>query len=169
MSCDRTAYARVVAITICAAVVGACGSSGRPQRAGPTGGPLLAYARCIRAHGVPDFPDPSATGGLVIPNSINPQSPAFESAQQACAELGSPPGQGRGSTSDSAKLRLLALAECMRAHGVPSFHDPTDSPPPPSGGNAIGGDGWWLSLGTPQEQRSPAYRKAAGPCGANLP
>jgi hypothetical protein len=149
---------------ICATMIAACGSADRPTGAGPTGGPLLSYARCIRAHGVPDFPDPSATGGLIIPNDINPGSPAFKSAQQACGE----PAQGhdgRQESSQSRKLELLALARCMRSHGVPNFRDPTDSPPAPSGGNAIGGNGWYLSLGTQQERQSPAYKRAAAACG----
>jgi hypothetical protein len=31
----------------------------------------LKYAQCIRTHGVPDFPDPTAHGGFTIPNSVD--------------------------------------------------------------------------------------------------
>ncbi len=47
----------------------------------------LEYAQCMRAHGV-DVPDPSTQSGGVMFNlggSINPDDPAFQSAQQACA------------------------------------------------------------------------------------
>ena len=47
----------------------------------------LAYAQCMRAHGV-DVPDPSTRGGGVMFNlggSINPDDPAFQSAQKACS------------------------------------------------------------------------------------
>ena len=121
----------------------------------------------MRAHGVPNFPDPSATGGLVIPNDINTESPAFKSAQQACSNLAEN-GGGAGS-SESRKLQLLALARCMRAHGVPNFPDPTSSPPPPSSGNVIGGNGWYLALGTAQQRQSPAYKRAAAGLPANDP
>jgi hypothetical protein len=153
---------------VCVAMVAACGSSKEPPGSGARGGPLLAYAQCMRAHDVPNFPDPSARGGLVIPNDINAQSPAFESAQQSCSRLSQPSG-GQTGSSEGRKLQLLALARCMRANGVPSFSDPTSSPPPPSGGNAIGANGWYLSLGTTQERQSPAYKRAAAACHASVP
>ena len=49
---------------------------------------LLAYSRCMRAHGVPDFPDPNASGGLQLsggPGSdLDPNNPAFQAAQRVC-------------------------------------------------------------------------------------
>lgn len=52
----------------------------------------LAHAECMRAHGVPNFPDPIVTGnGNGITSSsaggaaINPRSPAFQQAQKICA------------------------------------------------------------------------------------
>jgi hypothetical protein len=122
----------------------------------------------MRAHGVPNFLDPSATGGLVVPNDINPASPAFVSAQRACGSLAqSKVGAG---ASESRRLQLLTLARCMRAHGVPAFSDPTSSPPPPSSGNVIGGDGdgVYLAVGTEQERQSPAYKRAAVVCGLSI-
>jgi len=153
----------------CTAVIAGCGSSSGPTGEGPTGGPALAYAQCMRARGVANFPDPSATGGLIIPNDINPQSPAFLSAQRVCDKL--PQARsGQGGSAESRKLQLLALARCMRSHRVTDFADPTTSPPPPSSGNAVGGNGWYLSLGTARERQSPTYRRAAGACGgAGIP
>jgi hypothetical protein len=159
----RRSLAAVSATVIATGIV-ACGSSSPPGGAGPAGGPLLEYAQCMRAHGVPSFPDPSAHGGLAIPDDIDPRSPAFESAEHVCGTPG-PGSRGQAGSSQSRKLELVALAKCMRAHGVPSFSDPTSSPPPPSDGNALGGNGWWLALGTPQERRSPAYTRAAAACG----
>jgi hypothetical protein len=55
----------------------------------------LQFARCMRSHGVPTFPDPkviTSTGGnqeVYLPG-INPQSPAFQSAAKACG--GGPKG-----------------------------------------------------------------------------
>lgn len=151
----------------CAAVIAACGSQHNVARTGGDAGPLLAYARCMRTHGVPNFPDPRATGGLVVPNDINTDSPAFKRAQQACGHLAQSPSTA--ASSESRKLQLLALAKCMRAHGVSAFPDPSSSPPPPSSGNAIGGNGWYLSLGTAQERQSPAYRRAAAACHLTIP
>jgi hypothetical protein len=160
-------WSAAFSVVICT-VMAACGSLARPNTAGAAGGPLLAYAHCMRSHAVSNFPDPSSAGGLVIPNSINTQSPAFTSAEQACAKFG-PPGQSRGALSNSRKLQFVAIARCMRAHGVPNFSDPTSSQPPPSGGNAIGGNGWYLALGTAQERQAPAYKRAASTCMAGIP
>ena len=151
------------AAVIAAAVVVACGSSTTPQ-ADARGGPLLRLAQCMRSHGVPNFPDPSSTGGLKIPNDIDTEAPAFRSAQAACAKLAQSPG-GHGTSSQSRRLQLLAFAKCMRSHGLPNFADPTSSPPPPSSGNAVGGDGWYLALGTAQERQAPRYKRAAAACG----
>ena len=98
----------------------------------------------------------------MIPNDINTQSPVFKSAEQACERF----TQSSNSPSASAdrKLQLLAIAKCMRKHGVPNFPDPANTPPPPSSGNVIGGNGWYLALGTAQERLSPAYKHAAAAC-----
>lgn len=51
----------------------------------------LAFARCLRAHGVPNFPDPSfSSGGGPTPQNagINPSSPAVQVASEACGARG---------------------------------------------------------------------------------
>jgi hypothetical protein len=48
---------------------------------------LLAFSKCMRAHGIEDFPDPSS-GGLQLrggPGSdLNPNNSQFQAAQKAC-------------------------------------------------------------------------------------
>ncbi|MGH9120664.1 MAG: hypothetical protein ACRDYC_01750, partial [Acidimicrobiales bacterium] len=47
----------------------------------------LQFAQCMRANGVSNYPDPTAGGGTLGGLSaagINPASPAFQSALQAC-------------------------------------------------------------------------------------
>jgi hypothetical protein len=48
---------------------------------------LLAFSKCMRAHGIKDFPDPS-NGGLKLRggagSDLNPANSQFQSAQQAC-------------------------------------------------------------------------------------
>jgi hypothetical protein len=57
-----------------------------PQVAAEQRRQALAFARCMRGHGVPSFPDPtfSSGGPAGLPAGINPQSPAFRSAARAC-------------------------------------------------------------------------------------
>jgi hypothetical protein len=46
---------------------------------------LLRFAKCMRAHGVPNMPDPTSQGLRFSPSSgINPNSPAFLAAQRRC-------------------------------------------------------------------------------------
>jgi hypothetical protein len=62
------------------------------QRALLTG--TVAFSVCMRAHGVPQFPDPHKAGnGVVIAKiddtsggGINTQSPAFRNASKACQD-----------------------------------------------------------------------------------
>jgi hypothetical protein len=50
----------------------------------------LKHAECMRAHGVPNYPDPVFSNGGVSqssggPGANNVQAPAFQQAQKACA------------------------------------------------------------------------------------
>jgi hypothetical protein len=50
---------------------------------------MLKFARCMRAHGVQNFPDPQAGGGLTIHkgDGIDPNDPQFQAAQKECQKL----------------------------------------------------------------------------------
>jgi hypothetical protein len=52
----------------------------------------LQFAHCIRAHGVPRFPDPGSDGRIPDPSTvgINQGSPKFESANRACGRYRPP-------------------------------------------------------------------------------
>jgi hypothetical protein len=92
---------------------------------------MVAYARCMRTHGVPEFPEPSE-GHLLIHSSdhnghvtgLNPQSAQFQAAQKVCGKL--LPNGGVPSPAEQSKMQEKALqfSKCMRTHGVPSFPDP---------------------------------------------
>jgi hypothetical protein len=156
-----------VAVVCCALVLVACGSSGKPGTTGPD--PALKLAQCMRAHGVRSFPDPTPGGGIQIPSGsgINPQSPAFQDAQKACAKFAGPFGGPRsGHPSAQVKAQLLAVSECMRAHGISGFPDPTTSPPPnPSDYSAaIGRDGVFLAIPKTINAQSPEFKQAAAAC-----
>ncbi len=131
----------------------------------------LAYSRCMRLHGVPNFPDPkqAAGGGIQFSGSrsgINPQSPSFMSAQQSCKRL--LPGGGRPTHADRQKAlaRMLHISQCMRAHGISGFPDPTLSPPSSRAGySQISSNGVaWLAIPDSIDVRSPAFEQAAAAC-----
>lgn len=46
----------------------------------------LNFARCMRSHGITDFPDPLPSGGWDLPGDTN--SPQFEAAAHACQSTG---------------------------------------------------------------------------------
>jgi hypothetical protein len=52
----------------------------------------LQFFRCMRAHGVPNFPDPDSTGRIPDPATfgIDQGSPQFEAANQACRKYRPP-------------------------------------------------------------------------------
>jgi len=88
----------------------------------------LGYSSCMRAHGVPNFPDPvhGANGHVSINlGAIDPNSPQVRSAEHACQSVA--PGGSTGSPPLTAAQQhaYLRWARCIQAHGVPDFPDPT--------------------------------------------
>ena len=69
-----------------------------PSQAAQDRPALLRYARCMRAHGVTDFPDPKPGGGLEIQASaggdLDPNNPIYKAADLACKHY--QPGGGHG-------------------------------------------------------------------------
>ena len=87
----------------------------------------VKYAGCMRANGVPHYPDPNAQGVITITSSpsLNPNSPLFQRAEAACEQL-IPAGKGPSPAQQQRhKEQALAFAACMRSHGVPNYPDPT--------------------------------------------
>jgi hypothetical protein len=81
-----------------------------------------AFARCMRSHGVPDFPDPDINGHLLNVH-IHESQGTVESAQTACQHL-LPGSEGTAAQQQQKVDMILAFAQCMRAHGLPDFPDP---------------------------------------------
>jgi hypothetical protein len=137
-----------------------CGGGGGGTAAGSTASPsatssydqALAWAQCMRSHGVPNFPDPSSNGAFNA-SSLNLQSAQMQSAQNACKSLqpdlgAAAPGQNGGPQDMPQRLRY---AQCMRTHGVPNFPDPAK-------------DGAFHLSGKTINQGSPAYKSANQSC-----
>jgi hypothetical protein len=132
----------------------------------------------MRTHGVPAFPDPqiSGSGGGVqakvtvsahrgSAGAFDPNSPAFKTARQACHKLlalvrsddgsgqsrGSGGGSQTGGTANGAQhSQALEFADCMRAHGIPDFPDPSS-------------DGAF-NLPSDIDQQGPQFKRAGRAC-----
>jgi hypothetical protein len=121
----------LVAVTA-VAVVSGCGPGG------PGGAPaaqpgmhseaavLHEFVACVRAHGVPDFPDGSidSRGIVSFPDSA-PRIP--DSVPSACQVFFSrlpPRPAGSPPVPQQLLAELLSFARCMRSHGVRDWPDP---------------------------------------------
>jgi hypothetical protein len=125
------------------------------------------YAKCLRAHGAGEVPEPGPGKSIVNGgdgDGPNPGPPQLHAAQKACSNLlpsgGGPSPQMQKQTQE----RALKFAQCMRSHGVPSFPDPSGG----AGGHTrIGGSGSSVDPNSPQfEAAGKACRKYFGPAGS---
>lgn len=102
---------------------GSTGPSSQPAGGSDTRPSALAYARCMRSHGVKDFPDPNADGDIQLnaaPGSdLDMNNSTFKAADAACKSL-RPTGKQPAGLKDA----NLKYATCMRSHGVTDFPDP---------------------------------------------
>jgi hypothetical protein len=160
------------ALTLAIAACGSSGNSTDPKGKSPASfyKAALAFSKCMRAHGLPSFPDPTAGKGIqlrITPNSgLSPFSPTFKAAQASCHKLlpGGGPSSGRPTAQD--KAQMLQISQCMRQHGLSDFPDPTTSPPsdPRNFGAVIGRNGVFLELPKTIDVQSPAFKQAAAAC-----
>jgi hypothetical protein len=155
--------------------VAACGGSGQSGGTGTSAkaasDQALKFATCMRANGVPNFPDPSSGGGglNIEPGSgLNPQSPAFQAAQKQCGKLLPGGGPGPRKPTKAQFVAALAFARCMRTHGLPHFPDPLASFRSGSG-PFISLRGMMFQPGPGLNPQSPAFQQAASHCGLGPP
>lgn len=140
--------------------------------AGSHASAFIAFSKCMRAHGVTNFPDPSGGGGLNLDGTgINPQSPSFRAAQAICFKL--LPGGGPAKQHASAQQikQATETSECMRAHGVTGFPDPVVSkssgPPdlnPAQYSSVEDSGGLIIAIPKSINPQSPAFVAAAKTC-----
>lgn len=149
-----------VATTTTSPTAGTAGLFPGTQKVGQD---AVAFAECMRAHGLPNFPDP-----VITPHSVqqkmpySPSSPSFKRAASACKRF-QPNGGSPPSAAQLAALtaKLLKFARCMRSHGVPAFPDPSVS---------TAGGGLQIRIGGPGlDQSSPLFRHAMQACRSLLP
>jgi hypothetical protein len=100
---------------------------------GPTEAQLLKYARCMRSHGEPNFPDPvpAPGGGYAFLGYGTPGSPLsptvlqsarYHAATEVCKK--DVPPSIADVTPAMMATYALKYSDCMRAHGLPNFPEP---------------------------------------------
>jgi hypothetical protein len=118
----------LVTMTAVAVLATACGGStsstvGSAPGVSANFQQALAYSECMRSHGVPDFPDPDASGLIAIQSTGPGNSGQMQTANDACQHL--QPGGAVSPAQTQRNLILdLRLSQCVRAHGVPDFPGP---------------------------------------------
>jgi hypothetical protein len=135
MRCRRphipTTVIATAAVSLLAAGCGGGSSTTAAKTTAATPSGALAYARCMRSHGVTNFPDP--TGGnnkeAVVSALQAVGNSQAQAAQTACMPVnGGSPGTGQSAGPSQARTAaMLAFARCIRGHGFPTFPDPTSS------------------------------------------
>ena len=116
-----------------ALLVAGCGGASPGSPATAKGGPSapnspasakeIAFARCMRAHGVTNYPDSGGPLKVTGSGDLNPSNPIYRTAQQACRPLlpviRLSPAQAARNNAE-----VLKFAHCMREHGITQFRDP---------------------------------------------
>jgi len=176
---SRAAFSSFVIIWV-ALVTAACGGSApgvanigpKPTTTSASGSPAgnsgpqpsatlqraqLAYAVCMRKHGVLNFPDPNVGGSY--PNGymkdINANATQYLTGTKDCRRLATAAGMAPWTQAQWAAydIMMLKISDCMHAHGITSFPDPK------------GGDqGGFRSPAGPIDMSSPLYAAAAKKC-----
>lgn len=172
----------LVALPMCVALlVAACGgSSGNSSGSSPSGTSQAAssggsgtaastadsskaekFSQCMRANGVPDFPDPGANGVIQLTvtqgSDLDPRSAAFKSALSNCKSLEPPNFLNAPGSNPANQSKLLKFVDCMRKDGVPNFPDPG------SQGQLV------VSSSSGIDPKSPAFQNAMQKCRSLLP
>jgi hypothetical protein len=118
----------VAAVVVSLAAAGCGGSSTGTKSASAGGGSgqskqyvnALKFSRCMRSHGVSQFPDPHNPGGWSSGaiDALNTSTPAFSSATATCDKLLPNEGQPTSADFEQTVVNGVKVAKCMRAHGV---------------------------------------------------
>jgi hypothetical protein len=112
----------------------------------------------MRSHGVPNFPDPDSSGNFDLSN--DPTTSQETAANQTCNHLLNAGTQLSAAQTQHTLSQLLKYSQCMRAHGVPNFPDPTLT----IGGIGVPGGFTFDTAGLNLNQKSPLYKAAENAC-----
>lgn len=122
----------------------------------------VAFARCMRSHGVPTFPDPNASGEFDGTQLKRPgvNATVVRTAQSSCNYLlpNGIPVAPPYTITRADQIDYLKGAACMRRHGFPDFPDPTFQ------NNDV-----QLNIPSSINQNAPQFKRAAATCQKLIP
>ena len=123
----------IIAAAVLAVLAAGCGSDGSPGVASVASSTTtaqsgaLAFARCMRSHGVSKWPDPTSNG--VFDKSkllqLGVSASRLTAISHTCNRLHPDYGRPQQTITAADQADYLRGAACMRAHGFPSSPDPT--------------------------------------------
>jgi hypothetical protein len=163
---NQVAAARLAVTLAAAALLAAACGGGSP---GPAASPSrlyqqsLTYSRCMRSHGVPDFPILKQGPGGSLVHPVSPPAgmltaAGYDAAFRACLKLAVTSG-GNAARYRALALKALQQAECMRAHGITGYPSPGTL-----GGGIHSPDFTVIGL----DPHTLAFQAAAKACGMGL-
>jgi hypothetical protein len=164
--------AAAAGISLLAAACGGSSAETNTFAPGATYAQALAFTKCMRSHGVPQFPAPNGQGDFnnaQVEALENNNSQAEDAIHQCRSVL---PNAGTGLTAEQIQeiqqqnLRnAVKAAHCMRAHGIENFPDP-------AGTTQASGINWQPVTSAEQaggfNQNSPSYEAAFMACNGKL-
>jgi hypothetical protein len=132
----RSTFRPLVAIAVAGMVAVGCSNGSGESTTGTSAAnyeQALKFSKCMRSHGLPDFPDPDASGdttvdGIVNGSTLDPESSGWKRAVAACEDLQPPGFTGTKRTAEQ-QAASLEFAQCIRENGVQDFPDPDPNGP----------------------------------------
>jgi hypothetical protein len=158
--------------TLLAAACGGSSTETNTFAPGATYTQALAFAKCMRSNGVPQFPDPDRQGNFnnTQIEALQNNDPQADNAIHQCRSV--LPNAGTGLTSEQMQTiqqqnlhNAVKAAHCMRARGITNFPDP-------AGTTQASGVNWQPVISAIQagglSLNTPSYEAAFMACNGKL-
>ena len=120
----------------------------------------LAFARCMRSHGIPNWPDPDGNGAFdkskIVQLGVNPSR--VQAIEEQSCRYDFQTGDQTPTITPAEQADYLKAAACMRTHGYSGFPDPT-----------FPNDHVRLDIPSSIDQNSSRFTQAAATCTKFIP
>lgn len=120
----------------------------------------LGYARCLRAHGIPNWPDPQSDGSFdkAKLRQLGIDLSKVQAIQDRYCHVDFENRDTAQTITAADRVDYLKAAACIRRHGFPNFPDPT-----------FPGHTVTVDIPASINQDSPQFRSAATTCTKLIP